>query len=133
MTGRGFGRRTQGYPGSVIPRWRWLLLALAAVTIGCLVPGSMISQTLSASSRTAAIETAAPTPTGSECAAVSCTRGGSSAPLPVFPVALAGVTAAGALFVLLALRARRTRTTAEALPEGNPLRLLHPPQLTFSL
>jgi hypothetical protein len=113
-------------------RWRWLLVALAAVTVGCLVPGSMVTLTPTASSA-ATIEAAAPAPSGSECAAVACNRGSTSAPLPPPGVAVAGMLAAGALFFLLTQLIRRARGTAEALPEGNPLRLLHPPQPTFSL
>jgi hypothetical protein len=113
-------------------RWRWLLVALAAMTVGCLVPGSMVTQT-PAAYRTASIEAAAPAPSGSECAAVACNRGSTSAPLPLPSVAVAGMLAAGALFFLLTHMVRRARRTATALPLGNPLRLFHPPQPAFSL
>jgi hypothetical protein len=113
-------------------KWRWLLVALAAVTVGCLVPGSMVTQTLSGS-RTARIEAAIPAPSGSECAAVACNRGSTSAPLPLPGVAVAGMLGAGALFFLVMQMVRRARRIVEALREGNPLRLLHPPQLSFSL
>lgn len=108
------------------------MVALAAVTVGCLVPGSMVSQTPWAS-RTASIEAAASAPSGSACAAVACNRGSTSAPLPLPSGAVAGILAAEALFFLLTHMVRRARRTAKALPDGNPLRLLRPPQLTFSL
>jgi hypothetical protein len=48
-------------------------------------------------------------------------------------LALAGILAAEATFVLLTLVVRRKRETTENLPQGNPLRLLRPPQQAFSL
>jgi hypothetical protein len=92
----------------------------------------MVTQSLSGT-RTASIEAAVPAPSGSECAAVACNRGSTSAPLPLPGLAIAGMLGAAALFFLIMQMVRRTRRTAEPLPDGNPLRLLHPPQLFFSL
>jgi hypothetical protein len=92
----------------------------------------MLSQSLSVARSAAVIETAAPTPSGSECAAVACHGGSPSSPSPVPPVAL-GLLAAGALLVLVAQIVRRARASSEPLPDGNPIRLLRPPQLIFSL
>jgi hypothetical protein len=116
---------------AVALRWHWLLVALAAATVACLVPGSMVWES-PATSRSASIEPAAPTPSGSECAAVACNPGSPSAPTPAPPLAVAGILAAGALFVLVTRLVRRKRQTTQDLPRGNPLPLLRPPQLALS-
>lgn len=113
-------------------RWHWLLVLLAALTVACLVPGSMVSES-PAASLSASIEPAAPTPSGSECAAVACNPGSPSAPTPAPPLALADILAAGATFVLLTLVVRRKREKTEDLPQGNRFPLLRPPQQAFSL
>lgn len=116
----------------VAPRWHWLLVALAAVTVACLVPGSMVSATPSAP-RSASIETTTPTPSGSECAAVACNPGSPSASSLAPCLVLAATLAAGALFVRFTRVIRRERKASGTLPEGSPLRLLRPPQLALSL
>jgi hypothetical protein len=109
-------------------RWRWLLMALAAVVVSCLVPGSMLSE-VPAAARVASIEALAPSASGSNCAAVACNRGTTSSPAAAPSVALAGTLAAGILIVLLARTARRGHKTRLVLPEGAPARVLRPPQL----
>jgi hypothetical protein len=102
-------------------------VTLAAVAVSCLVPGSMLAQPAGAAGA-AAIVTAAPVPSGSECAAVSCNRGSSSSSVAIPSLALAGTLVAGILVLLELSAARRTRPGAVALPAGSPARLLRPPQ-----
>jgi hypothetical protein len=110
----------------------WLLVALAVVAIGCLVPGSMISEQAALSGTGSIIEAAAPSLSGSECAAVSCQHGSPSSPAPVPALALAGAIAALTLVVLSVGAFRRSRPVSTALPAGIPVRLLRPPQPTRS-
>jgi hypothetical protein len=107
------------------PIWRWLLVALAAGTMCCLVPGSMVSQVPSAEA--ASIVTPVSVPPVSECAVVSCNRGSPpSVPLPA--ISMACVLTAGILVLALLWAGRRVRTGATHLPTGTPSRLLRPPQ-----
>lgn len=122
-----------GSVGVVAPKWHWLLVAIAAVTVACLVPGSMVSESPAASHSASIGAAAATVPSGIECAAVACNPGSPSVPSPAPPLALAGILAAGAFFVLLMGVVRHGRETTETLPRGNPLQLLRPPQLAFSL
>lgn len=124
--------RSAGSVDAVALRWRWLLVALAAVTVACLVPGSMVTAS-PAASHSASIEPAAPTPTGSECAAVACNPGSPSVPTPALCLAVAAILAAEALFVLFTGVIRGERKSSFTLPQGNPLRLLRPPQPAFSV
>jgi hypothetical protein len=105
-----------------------LLVGLVVVAIGCLVPGSMISEPAPLARTVSIIETAAPSLSGSECAAVSCQHGSPSSPAPVPSLALAGAIAALTLVVLSIGTFRRLRPVRIALPAGVPLRLLRPPQ-----
>ncbi|MGA2474725.1 MAG: hypothetical protein ABSG39_14750, partial [Acidimicrobiales bacterium] len=102
------------------PRWQWLLVTLAAVAVSCLVPGSMLAQPPAQADGAAIITTAAPVPTGSECAAVACTRGSPSSSVPLPSVTLAGTIAAGLLVVLALCAFRRPRRGAALLPAGAP-------------
>jgi hypothetical protein len=116
----------------VAPKWRWLLTALAALAVSCLVPGSMLSQPVPRVGGAAIVTPVTAAPTGSECAAVSCNRGSPSSTVPLPGITLAGAIAAGVL-VLLALHAvRRRRRTVTALPAGSPSLLLRPPQLLLA-
>ena len=113
--------------GGVTPRWRWLLVTLAALAVSCVVPGSMLSQPPPAGG--AAMVTApAPAPSGSECAAVSCNRGSPSSTAPLPSVSLAGTIAAGMLVLLALFAVLRARRHAGSLPAGTPSPLLRPPQ-----
>ena len=102
-------------------------MTLAALAVSCVVPGSMLSQSPTAGA--AAIVTAlAPSPSGSQCAAVSCNRGSPSSTVPLPSISLAG-TIASRILVLLALFAvRRARRVTGTLPAGTPSPLLRPPQ-----
>ncbi len=107
------------------PIWRWLLVALVALTMSCLVPGSLVSQAPPTQGDN--IATPVQTPSLSECAAVSCNRGSpSSAPLPA--VSVAGALVAGIFMLALLRTLRRVRAGATTLPTGIPSRLLRPPQ-----
>lgn len=106
-------------------------MALTAITIGCVAPGSLLSQP-PALAPAASIEAVAPVPTsgGSECAAVSCDRGSSSSPGLPPGLAVTGVLSLAALVVVAALTIRRRRTGRTVLPAGAPRLLLRPPQLS---
>ena len=112
--------------GGVAPRWRWLLVTLAALAVSCVVPGSVLSQTPPAG-RAAVITGVAPAPS-SECAAVSCNRGSSSSTAPLGSVSLAGTIAAAMLVLLAPFAVLRARRCAGNLPAGTPSPLLRPPQ-----
>ena len=112
--------------GGVAPRWRWLLVTLAALAVSCVVPGFVLSQTPPAG-RAAVITGVAPAPS-SECAAVSCNRGSSSSTAPLASVSLAGTIAAAMLVLLAPFAVLRARRCAGNLPAGTPSPLLRPPQ-----
>lgn len=112
------------------PGRHWLLLALAAAVVACLVPGSMLSEAAPISRTVSVIEATSPAPSGSECAALSCQRGSPSSPAPVPALALAGALTFATLVPLSVGGFRRLRPVRTALPSGIPLRLLRPPQLT---
>jgi len=112
--------------GGVAPRWRWLLVTLAALAVSCVVPGSVLSQAPPAG-RAAMVTALAPAPL-SECAAVSCNRGSSSSTVPLPSVSLAGTIAAGMLVILALFAVLRARRRAGSLPAGTPSPLLRPPQ-----
>ena len=113
--------------GGVAPRWRWLLVTLAALAVSCVVPGSMLSQPPPAG-RAAMVTALAPAPSGSECAAVSCNRGSPSSTVPLPSVSLAGTIAAGMLVILALFAVLRARRRTGSLPAGTPSPLLRPPQ-----
>jgi hypothetical protein len=111
-------------------RWRWsLVVVLAAVVLGSLLPQTFLQGSLSTATMSAVTPTGTPTfPSG--CVA-SCGR---SAPTPVAPVlAIAGVAVATASVVRAAAgrRSRRIRKDRVNLPRGMAAVLFHPPQ--FSL
>jgi len=117
--------------GSVARRWQWLVVTLAAVAVSCLVPGSMVSQPPPQAGGGTIITAAAPSPSGSECAAVSCNRGSPSSTVPLPSITLAGTIAAGLLVVLALCAFRRPRRGAALLPAGAPSPLFRPPQLAL--
>lgn len=110
------------------PRWRWLLVTLAAVAVSCLVPGSMLSRPPPTSAGAAIVTAPEPAPSGSECAAIACNRGPASSTVPLAGMALAGIVATAALVVLAPCTVRRTRREPDTLPSGSRSPLLRPPQ-----
>jgi hypothetical protein len=115
---------------AVVRRWRWLV-ALSALALGCLAPGASIAQPAPRPVPGTIATPAAPAPSGSECAAVSCDRGSPTAPAPAPGLALAGTLAAGTLVLLTICAVRRRRPATTSLPAGSPTRLLRPPQLAL--
>ena len=113
--------------GGVAPRWRWLLVTLAALAVSCVVPGSMLSQPPPAG-RAAMVTALAPAPSGSECAAVSCNRGSPSSTVPLPSISLAGTIAAGILVLLALFAVRRARRLRAPCLPARPSPLLRPPQ-----
>jgi hypothetical protein len=112
-------------------RWRWsLVVVLAAVVLGSLLPQTFLQGSLSTATMTAVAPTGPPTfPSG--CAGASCSR---SAPTPVVPIlGIAGVAAMTGLVVraVASYRSRRIRTQRAELPRGMVAALFRPPQ--FSL
>ncbi len=114
--------------GSVARRWQWLVVTLAAVAVSCFVPGSMLSQPLPQAGSGTMITAAAPSPSGIECAVVSCNRGSPSSTVPLPSITLAGAIAAGILVTLTLYTLRRVRHGVVVLPAGSPSALLRPPQ-----
>jgi hypothetical protein len=88
----------------------------------------MLTQPPLQSGASAIITAAAPAPSGSECAAVSCNRGSPSSTASVPSITLAGTIAAGILVLLALCAVRRVRRGTSVLPAGSPTRLLRPPQ-----
>lgn len=113
------------------PKWRWVLVALAALAVSGLVPGSMFSQP-GLQPDSGAIITALPAPSGSECDAVACNRGTPSSSVPLPGIALVGTIAAGSVVLVALCLQRRRHRVATALPTGSPSPLLRPPQLDLS-
>ncbi|HSZ38033.1 MAG TPA: hypothetical protein VK773_13145 [Acidimicrobiales bacterium] len=109
-------------------KWLGLVIGLAALTVSCLLPGSLLTSAPPAG-RVAAIELAVPAVGSVNCAAVICNRGTPSAPGLVPAVSVAVALLSGLFLVLVATAVRRRRRPCAALPTGNPLRLLRPPQL----
>jgi hypothetical protein len=112
-------------------RWRWsLVVVLAAVVLGSLLPQTFLQGNLSTATMSAIAPAGSPDfPSG--CAEASCGR---SAPTPVAPVlAVAGVAAAAGFVVCAATGywSRRIRSHRVNLPRGMVTALFHPPQ--FSL
>jgi len=115
----------------VTPKWRWLLVALAALAVSGLVPGSMLSQPrLQVDGAT--IITAVPAPSGSGCDAVACNRGTPSSSTSLPGITLVGTIAAGSVVLLALCPRRRRRRVVTALPTGSPSPLFRPPQLDLS-
>jgi hypothetical protein len=111
-------------------RWRWsLVVILAAVVLGSLLPQTFLKGSLSTATGSAVARTGPPnfpSVCGSSC--------GRSTPGPVAPVlAIAGVAAAAGLIVraMAAYWSRRIRTRRGNLPRGMVAALFRPPQ--FSL
>jgi hypothetical protein len=112
-------------------RWRWsLVLVLAAVVLGSLLPQTFLRGSLSTVTVNAVTTTGSPIlPPG--CAEASC---GHSAPTPVAPVlAMAGAAAATGFIVrtVASHRSRRIRSRRINLPRGMAAALFRPPQLSL--
>ena len=135
------GARHRGHGGAASWSWRrslmevafkWpcILFTLGALTVTCLLPGSLLTEA-TPTGRTDVIEIAGPLLGGSNCATVICDRGTPSAPALVPTVALAAAPLMGALLSLVAVALRRRRSPHCVLPRGTPTPLLRPPQLQF--
>jgi hypothetical protein len=117
--------------GTVAPAWRWLLVALTAVIVSCLTPGSLLQQ-VPVVPRTAAIETVAADASHTQCAAVACNRGSSSSAVPFSPMSLAGMQATPAS-APPAIQGRHQEPAGRIeLPAGISNQLLRPPQTILS-
>ena len=112
-------------------RWLGLVFALGALTVSCLLPGSLLTQARP-SARTATIEAAGSDLAGSNCAAVICNRGTPSAPAQVPTGPLVAAVISSAFVALVAMAVRRRRRPSAPLPTGSPFPLFRPPQLAFS-
>jgi hypothetical protein len=88
----------------------------------------MLSQPLPQAGSGTMITAAAPSPSGIECAVVSCNRGSPSSTVPLPSITLAGAIAAGILVTLTLYTLRRVRRGVVVLPAGSPSALLRPPQ-----
>jgi hypothetical protein len=111
-------------------RWRWsLVVILAAVVLGSLLPQTFLKGSLSTATMAAVAPTGPPTfPSG--CAGASCSR---STPIPAAPVlAIAGMAAAATLVLGAAAgyRSRRIRSQRVTLPRGIVSALFHPPRFS---
>jgi hypothetical protein len=111
--------------------WLGLVFALGALTISCLLPGSLLTQA-PPSARTATIEAAGSDLASSNCAAVICNRGTPSAPAQVPTVPLVAAVISAAFLALVAMAVRRTHPPSVPLPTGNPSPLFRPPQPALS-
>jgi len=111
-------------------RWRWsLVVVLAAMVLGGLLPETVLDANHAPASMTTAVSVGQPAfPSG--CSGSNCVR---STPAPATPVlAIAGlaaltgfVTGAGGGY-----RTRRASPRTRALPAGIPVSLYRPPQFS---
>jgi len=115
-----------------VTRWRWLVVALAALAVTCFVPGSMLTRAM-AGERLASIEAVSASSAPSGCAVASCNRGSAFASGGVPTIALAGTLAIGCSAVPSVRRARRRHARAMVLATGVLQTLLHPPQVAPSM
>jgi hypothetical protein len=106
---------------------RWLLIAIAATALGCLLPGSAVSAAPLVNP-VAAIEVPVPTEAGIACAVVSCGHVSPSTSTSVPAVVVIGVLVGLSLCIPVARARRRIRPGARPLPAGVREDLLRPPK-----